>query len=200
MTHCVPSLGRFLGEGDTCLPDAPPHVLDVHRLTVAMSRGEAAAIETFYRAYFDRLYGEARRASRRDEAFCLDVVQDAVLRIMRTIQPVQSQHQLVAWLKLVIRTTAYDLLRSERRRRVREEAAIGNGSCEPADPEQLEWLRRKLREADPRIAELIELRFERGWTLARIAGRLGLTTATVDGRLRRALDRLRHAAREECHE
>jgi RNA polymerase sigma-70 factor (ECF subfamily) len=165
-----------------------------------MSRGEAAAIESFYRGYFDRMYAEVRRATGRDEAFCLDVVHEAVLRVIRNIRRVESEAQLAAWLKLVIRTTAYDLMRSERRRRVREESAVGNQCCELVDPEQLEWLRGKLREVDPRIAELIELRFERGWTLARIAGRLGLTTATVDGRLRRALDRLRTAAREECHE
>jgi RNA polymerase sigma factor (sigma-70 family) len=200
MTHCVPSLGRFLGEGDIRLSDAPPHVLDVLRLTVAMSRGEAAAVETFYRAYFDRLYAEARQACRRDESFCLDVVQDAVLRIMRTIRPVDSQPQLVAWLKLVIRTTAYDLLRSERRRRSREQFAAGDAQQETTDMERLEWLQEKLRAIDPKIAQLIELRFTNGWTLARIADRFGLTTATIDGRLRRALSVLRSSAKGECDE
>jgi RNA polymerase sigma-70 factor (ECF subfamily) len=199
MTQCVPSLGRFLGEGDIRLPDASPHVLDVVRLTAAMSRGEAAAVETFYRAYFDRLYAEARQACRRDESFCLDVVQDAVLRIMRTIQPVESQGQLVSWLKLVIRTTAYDLLRSERRRRLREQFAT-DVQQKAADTERLDWLQEQLRAIDPKIAHLIELRFTNGWTLARIADRFGLTTATIDGRLRRALSALRSAAKGECDE
>ena len=35
------------------------------------------------------------------------------------------------------------------------------------------------------------------WTLARIAEWFGLSIATVDGRLRRALGRLRESAREE---
>lgn len=197
MIRCVPSLEQFLSEWDIRVPDALPHVLDVVRLSAAMVRGDGTAVEAFYRAYFDRMYAEARRASRRDEAFCLDVVQEAVLRILRTIRPVESEAQLSAWIKLVIRTSAYDLLRSERRRRVREQNALGH--IEPAanDPEQLAWLQEKLRSVDPKIAELIELRFGRGWTLARIAGRLGLTTAAVDGRLRRALHSLRHAAREE---
>jgi RNA polymerase sigma-70 factor (ECF subfamily) len=200
MTQCVPSLGRFLGEGDTCLPDVPPQVLDVVRLTAAMSRGEPAAVETFYRAYFDRLYAEARQACHRDEAFCLDVVQDAVLRIMRTIRPVESQPQFMAWLKLVIRTTAYDLLRSERRRRLREQSAAADVKQEAANMERLDWLQGKLRAIDPKIAQLIELRFTNGWTLARIADRFGLTTSTIDGRLRRALSALRSATKGECDE
>ena len=40
-----------MGE-DTPLPDAPPQELDVARLTAGMAHGEAAAIESFYRACF----------------------------------------------------------------------------------------------------------------------------------------------------
>jgi RNA polymerase sigma factor (sigma-70 family) len=197
MTFCLPSSGPLPSEWDIHVPDAQPHVLDVVRLTAAMARGDGTAVETFYRAYFERMYAEARRASRRDEAFCLDVVQEASLRIIRTIRPVESEMQLTSWLKLVIRTSAYDLLRSERRRRLREQSALAR--IEPAadDLEHIAWLEEKLRAVDPKIAELIELRFAHGWTLARIAGRLGLTTAAVDGRIRRALHSLRNAAREE---
>ena len=82
----------------------------------------------------------------------------------------------------MVRTSVYDLLRSERRR------GCGNKrwlpQIEPAadDVEHIAWLEEKLRAVDPKIAELIELRFAHGWTLARIADRLGLTTAAVDGR------------------
>ena len=192
----VRSFGPFMGGWDTCLPDAPPQALDVARLTAAMARREAAAIERFYRACFGQLYAEARHVTRRDEAFCLDVVQDSVLRILRTVRPVESGAQFAAWLKLVVRTTAYDLLRRERRRKAREQLAAPDRHASQADEDQLRWLEEKLREIDPRIAELIELRFTHRWTLARIAERLGLTTAMVDGRLRRALGKLRAAALE----
>ena len=65
-----------------------------------MTAGNAKAVETFYSQYFDFLYHHARRATRRDEAFCLDVVQDAVIRIMRTIRRVESGGQAspgLAW-------------------------------------------------------------------------------------------------------
>ena len=44
--------------------------------------------------------------------------------------------------------------------------------------------------------EIIELRFHNRWTLARIAGKLGISIGTLDGRLRRALRQLRNRARE----
>ncbi len=99
------------------------------KLTTAMSAGDQSAVEMFYRRHFDRLYAQARRASRRDEAFCLDVVQESVLRIMRTIRPVRSEGQLRAWLRLVVQTTALDQLRNEKRRQKREMAVV------PADAE-----------------------------------------------------------------
>jgi RNA polymerase sigma-70 factor (ECF subfamily) len=172
-------------------------------MTSAMAAGDGDAVESFYRRYFDRLYAEARRATRRDESFCLDVVQESVLRIVRTVRAARTEIQLVAWLRLVVRTTAYDLLRSERRRQRREAlAAIGPADEAPDEPsaddeEQLAWLRGQLDRLDPEIARMIDLRYRRRWTLERIAQQLGISIGTVDGRLRRALRRLRESAPEE---
>jgi RNA polymerase sigma-70 factor (ECF subfamily) len=174
----------------------------VDKLTAAMAAGDQDAVETFYRRYFDWLYAQARRATRRDESFCLDVVQDAVLRIVRTIRRVSSEPELRAWLRLVVQTTALDRLRSERRRQRRELAfaAIGpqevmSQACESA--EQLEWVKQQIMRIDPRLVQIVELRFERRWTLARIAQDFGLSIGTIDGRLRRALKQLRRQARED---
>ena len=174
---------------------------DVAALTAAVSTGDAAAVETFYRRYFDRLYDEARRATRRDEAFCLDVVQEAVLKIVRTIRPVASEAQLLAWMRLVVGTVALDLLRSERRRRAREAGvtrtpADGEVDADLERDERVAWLREQIQRLDPQIVRLIELRYVQRWTLSRIAERFKLSIGTVDGRLRRALAGLRNAARE----
>jgi RNA polymerase sigma factor (sigma-70 family) len=194
--------------------DDPTDKLATAALTAAMAAGDPAAVEAFYRRYFDRLYAWARQATRRDEAFCLDVVQDAVLRVVRTVRPASGEAQLVAWLKLVVRTTAYDRLKADRRRDRRHRAAAladvpaGNpaGSTavatadddDPSDPadlaERLGWLRAELDAMDPGLARLIDLRFTERWTLARIGGLLGVSVGTVDGRLRRALARLRERA------
>ena len=169
----------------------------VAQLTSAVARGQEPAVELFYRRFFDLLYRHARQVSQRDESFCLDVVQDAMLRIIRTIRPVATEAQLVAWLKLIIKSVAYDALRRERRRKGRE-AARGTVVNQPAtdESERLAWLRGQLLALDPPLVRLIELRFVHGWKLARIAQLLGLSVGTVDGRLRRALDRIRRQAGE----
>ena len=184
---------------------------DTDKLTAALAAGDERAVESFYRSYFDWLYEQARRATgRRDESFCLDVVQDALVRVMRTVRRIDSEARFRAWLKLVVQTAACDRLRKERRRRRHElaaaaaaaaEAGFGDRAAERTDStdaaEQIEWLKREIRRMDPRIAQMIEWRFEQRWTLARISAMLGLSIGTIDGRLRRALRDLRERAAEE---
>jgi RNA polymerase sigma factor (sigma-70 family) len=179
------------------------------QLTRALAAGEEDAVATFYRQYFDWLYAQARRASGgRDEAFCLDVVQDAVLRVMRTVREVSAENQFRAWLKLVVQTAACDRLRSERRRQNHELAAAtvatgrsGSAAGETIDrDDQLAWLRGQIARLDPRIVQMIEWRFHERWTLARMSEKLGLSIGTIDGRLRRALRDLREQAIEEFDE
>ena len=177
----------------------------VQTLTAAMVAGNARATEAFYRQYFELMYLHACNITRRDESFCLDVVQDAVLRVIRTIRPTSCEAQLAAWLRLVTQTAAYDLLKSESRRRKRETRvalAVGSsGSTAEAltDEDRIAWLREEITSLDPQIARMIELRYEKQWTLARIAESLGLSIGTVDGRLRRALGTLRSRAQRSAH-
>jgi RNA polymerase sigma factor (sigma-70 family) len=175
---------------------------ETEQLTAAMSRGDRRAVGAFYERYFGLLVQFARAAARgRDEHFCLDVVHDAVLRIVRTIKPVKGgEPKLAAWLQLVIRSVAYDLLRREQRRAAREKEVGSQPHSKCANGHdlsaQLSWLRDEIRQLDPRLIELIELRYERRWTLAAIGERLGISTGTVDGRLRRALKHVRARAKE----
>jgi RNA polymerase sigma factor (sigma-70 family) len=192
----------------------------IPQLTAAMARGDEPAIESFYRRYFDLLYRHARQVSRRDESFCLDIVQEALLRIVRTIRPVPTEPQLVGWLKLVVKSVAYDLLRGERRRQEREavrgsapglfaagafvtglaEDPVAAADARDETADRLAWLRRELLALDPELVRLIELRFLHGWTLARIGALVGLSKGTVDGRLRRALESIRRKSTALCGE
>lgn len=178
----------------------------VSRLTSGMAAGDVATVERFYRDYFDRLYGWARKFTRRDESFCLDVVQDATLRIVRNIRAVHAEQAFVAWMRLVVQTTAYDLLKASARRTTREQTVADTEltDASPADEqsqrEQLDWLRAEMDALDPALARMIDLRFSAGWTLARIGRRFGISAGSVDGRLRRALATLRQSARERFHD
>ena len=182
---------------------------DITSLTASLAAGDSAAVEVFYRRYFNLLFRAARRAAGRDEAFCLDVVQEAVLRVIRSAERTESEAAWTCWLRLVVRTAAYDLLRAESRRRRREtgvaisvnEAAMPPAAtaCDDADERdaRLAWLREQIAQLDPQVARAIDLRYHQRWKLARVAAALGLTIGTLDGKLRRALDRLRRQARQD---
>jgi RNA polymerase sigma factor (sigma-70 family) len=100
-----------------------------------------------------------------------------------------------------VRTTAYDLLKSENRRR-RREAAVAVGvdaavvTTGESDEERIAWLGEQIGRMDPALARAIDLRYSRGWTLTRVASALGLSIGSVDRRLRRALRTLRSMAAE----
>lgn len=166
---------------------------DIATLTTGLAAGDESAVERFHQHYFPVLYAAARTASGRDESFCLDVVQEAMLRILRCIRPVTTAAQLHAWLTLVVRTTAFDLLTAERRRQRREQD-WGHGLAprgDDPDAERLAWLRAEIQTLDPALGRMFRLRYEQGWTLARIASLLGVSIGSVDGHLRRALDHVR---------
>jgi RNA polymerase sigma factor (sigma-70 family) len=185
-------------------------LIDTASLTASLAAGDEAAVDSFYRRYFDLLFRAARRATGRDEAFCLDVVQESVLRVIRSARRTESEAAWTAWLRLVVRTTAYDLLRAESRRQRREKRVgasfkgeavfqAGHQPCDAAEDRErrLAWLREQIVRLDPQIARAIDLRYNQQWKLARVAAALGLSIGTLDGRLRRALDRLRRQARRD---
>lgn len=165
-------------------------------LTAAIARGDAAAFERLYREWFDRLLALAGAATRRDEAFCLDVVQEAFVRVIRGPRVCRTEAELAGWLRRCVLSAAVDRLRGEARRARREAQAGGGVSAAAADAEQLAWLRDRLAELPPEDRELLRLRFEVERTLEEIAGASGGTWAGVHGRIRRTLERLRQAAWE----
>jgi RNA polymerase sigma factor (sigma-70 family) len=171
----------------------------IAELSAGVAAGDERAVESFYNRYFDLLYRQARRACGRDEAFCLDVVQESILRVIRTIRRVDSERQLVTWLRLVVRTAAYDLLKSERRRRKYEAVLVpAPVDAQDTDQDQLERLGQEIARLDPQLATMLDLRFQQAWTLARIADFFGLSVGTIDGRLRRTLRLLRKRLTEVC--
>jgi RNA polymerase sigma factor (sigma-70 family) len=180
----------------------------VHELTSAVASGDTEAFARLYRAWFDFALAEAHRCSGRDEQFCLDAVQNAMLRIIRRIQPLTTEAALAAWLKACVRSACLDLLRSDARRARRDTATasvhriVGASPRVPSaeDQERLAWLREQLSAVDADTARALDLRYRVGWTLARVAQAMGLRTGAVDGRINRTLSRLRAAAQEDWHE
>ncbi len=177
---------------------------EVRALTSAVASGDTEAFARFYRAWFDSMYTVARRATGRDEAFCLDVVQDAMLRVIRSLKPMNTTGDLRRWLRVLVASCAYDRLRQESRRRAREKRAVAGRSnpgpsalCADDVDRRLRWLHEELESLDDRSVQLLLMRHRFGWTLQQIGNVLGLKPGTVDGRLRRLQRTLRRRAKEQ---
>jgi RNA polymerase sigma factor (sigma-70 family) len=179
----------------------------IQTLCARVASGDPEAFSRFYRAWFDRCEAEARRATGRDEAFCLDIVQDAMMRVIRSMPRagLDGDDAVAAWLRTVVRSCAYDRLRAERRRTAREARrgpAIDRSSSathhRPNEvDQQLAWLARELASLPREQARLVHLRYRLGWTLARIGRATGLTASAADGRIGRAVAAIRRRADKE---
>ena len=75
-----------------------PGVECVPELTGAIARGDTVAFGEFYEVWFDRAFSMARSVSKRDESFCLDVVQDTMMRAVKYMKPMPSEKALTNWM------------------------------------------------------------------------------------------------------
>ena len=170
-------------------------VARAHDLTSRIARGDHDALEEFYRLWFDRCLALARSFTRRDETFCLDVVHDAMLRVVRSIRPMSTDTKLERWMTRVVCSAAIDRMRKDARRD-RRERTHGHTRTPDAAPtpdlaDDIAWLRARIGELPADDRALLLQRFTRDRTLRAIAESTGTTEAGVHGRIRRLLERLR---------
>ncbi len=177
------------------------------RLTRAIARGDTEAFKTLHDAWFDRALALAARLTRRDEAFCLDIVQETMIRAARKIPELATLEQVDAWMGVVVHRAALDRLRAERRRVIheREAAAMlgaGRGAVrapefDPEIGERIEWVLGELSRMDERERGVLMARFGRGRSMREVGSEQGMTGGSGHGLLRRTIARLRARAREE---
>ncbi|MEZ5966897.1 MAG: sigma-70 family RNA polymerase sigma factor [Planctomycetota bacterium] len=182
--------------------DVPPGRAPSYPLTARIHAGDTAAFSTFYEAWFDRLVAMARLLTRRDETFCLDVVQECLLRVVRKMPALASEDAVAAWLVRTILRAAADRLRADKRRLAREDvAATLRPPAHPAsddaalDAEERTWLRHRLADLPEGDRRLLLARFGDGDSLAAVGERFGITGDAAHGRIRRLILRLKDAAR-----
>jgi RNA polymerase sigma factor (sigma-70 family) len=180
--------------------------------TLRMSQGDRDAFLAFYDAFFDFMLQVAKRSTGRDEQTCLDLVHDAMLKAMRCMKPIPNEPQLKAFVRVLTQRIALDFLRREHRHaQLIHRWGVAQGSQELVSQEhepaerideqaRIAWLTAQLQVLDTDQQRLLDWRYRLGWTLQSIAFRLGLKTGAVDGRIRRAVERLRLLSEEETHE
>jgi RNA polymerase sigma factor (sigma-70 family) len=170
------------------------------RVSSGIAAGSRDALSALFAARFDFLLSVARERTRRDESFGLDCVQDTMLKVARSLPPLDSLAALDTWLRRTILHAALDRIRSEHSRAARH-VARGEARAADADDERIADLQAELDRLPAEERHFLLLRFRSGLTLAQIAAHTGNAPKAIDSRLRRVLARLRvrlgASAREE---
>jgi RNA polymerase sigma-70 factor (ECF subfamily) len=177
-----------------------------HELIALLDRlasRDAAALQSLYQRTSGRLYGLALRVVRQTE-WAEDVLQDAFLTIWRSAPEYRaSLSPPMAWMGLIVRSRALDLLRRQRaegggRTQAFDEVLAETlpetqpGPQELADAsEQARLLHHCLQQLAPVQREALSLAYLRELSHSEMAERLDQPLGTIKTWIRRGLDKLR---------
>ena len=180
------------------------------KVTRGIRAGNADSLETFYAEYFDLMFTEAHKVTGQGESECLDIVQDSIFKLIQCIKPIGDQKKLSAFVRTVVRSVAYDRLRNRLARKKRElqygelHTNQNPKTNEWPDPNEwvdnearILWIEQQVERLDPEMKSIFRFRYRLGWSLKKIANKLGIKTGAVDGRIRRALGKIRSNAKEQ---
>jgi RNA polymerase sigma-70 factor (ECF subfamily) len=163
----------------------------------AAQRGDERALEQLFRHHWRRAHRAALLVVG-DAAAAEDIAQESFLAAVRALDRFDRRRPFGPWLHRIVVNRAIDWARARALRR-----ELGDGETpEPAAPEQpasahARELAVALAELGPEHRAVIVLRYLLEYTPGEIADLLGLPRGTVNSRLRRGLDRLEAALREE---
>jgi RNA polymerase sigma-70 factor (ECF subfamily) len=163
----------------------------------AAQRGDARALEQLFRHHWPRAHRAALLVVG-DAAAAEDIAQESFLAAVRALDRFDRRRPFGPWLHRIVVNRAIDWARA---RSLRRELAAEQAP-EPPAPERAESpharrLAEALSELGPEHRAVVVLRYLLEYTPGEIAALLDLPRGTVNSRLRRGLDRLEDALREE---
>jgi len=163
----------------------------------AAQRGDAQALEQLFRHHWPRAHRAALLVVG-DAAAAEDIAQESFLAAVRALDRFDRRRPFGPWLHRIVVNRAIDWARA---RTLRREVAA-DGVPEPPAPErpespQARRLAAALAELGPEQRAVVVLRHLLEYTPGEIAALLDLPRGTVNSRLRRGLDRLEQALRED---
>ncbi len=157
--------------------------------------GSQRAFEALVTRHVDLVYSAALRQVRVPQ-LAEDVTQSVFIVLSRNARSLKPGAPLVAWLYLVTRRAAIDLVRAENRRRARETTAMEIAAMNSTSPE---WSRMEpllddaMETLEERERMAILLRFFEGKSLREVGEALGTSEDAAQKRVSRALEQLRAA-------
>ena len=168
-----------------------------------VARKDAAALKTLYDLCSSKLYGLAMRVVSQRE-WAEDVLQEAFLNIWRSAGDYRaSLSPPMAWMGLIVRSRALDLLRrrASDRAHVTQELdetladTLPGDAANPMDTPQASeqaWARHQcMGQLESRHREVVSLAYMRDLSHSELSTQLKLPLGTVKTWIRRGLDQLR---------
>lgn len=165
--------------------------MEVDALTRGMAAGREEAFGLFLARYGWRLLRQATGHTRGNLHVAEDLVQDALMRIVRKTKVCQTENELLNWVTAVVRSVAVDHARkvASQARRIAEMPVV---ILEYADAYPDEWLETGIKRLSEEERQLIQLRYQNGLTVREIASKLGISQEAIESRLVRARSHLRN--------
>ena len=164
---------------------------------------DRAALESFYEAYFDRVYGYVRRMLG-DDAQAEDVTQEVFLNIQRSVDGYDPARPLSPWVFTIATNQVRDHWRAQRRvdpldgARLDEEDARPDPPAREAGPlpaleaaELARTLAAAIEELPESLRTTLVLRTQEGLSFEEIAQLVSRNETAVRKRYSRALEQLR---------
>lgn len=169
---------------------------DAELLRCFAERREEAAFAEVVRRHVDFVYACALRRVAGDAHLAQDVTQQVFCDVARRARELASHAVLAGWLHTSTRFAAAHAVRTEQRRRAREQAAFNMNVPANEGEGAVAWealrpvLDQTMDELDERDRSAVILRFFEGRSFAQIGARLRLTDNAARMRVERALDKL----------
>jgi RNA polymerase sigma-70 factor (ECF subfamily) len=172
-------------------------------LVLRFRRGETAAFDALVARYV-RLAGAVAYAVLGDFEAAADVVQEAFLKVHGALAELREPEKFKGWLHGVVRTTALDALRKQKRARSSSLEAIeghedlvpdaARGPAPRAEKKELEErVLRAIQGLPENYREVVIMKYLDERSYKEIAETLGITVETIESRLFRARKLLKSA-------
>jgi RNA polymerase sigma factor (sigma-70 family) len=159
-----------------------------------VERGSDQAFAALVERHIDLVYSIALRTVQ-DPHLARDIVQKVFILLARKPGSIRNARVLAGWLYRTTRFTAASTLRTERRQREHEKAAMELNTLQPDSPSLCQALAPYLDEAmdalDPVDQGAVALRFFEGKSLREVGQALGMSDDAAQKRVARAVERLR---------
>jgi RNA polymerase sigma-70 factor (ECF subfamily) len=160
-------------------------------LVMAALRGDAESFSRLCEQYYPALVAIAY-AQLAERHMAEDAAQEALLAAYRDIVKLKEPARFAGWLATICRNIAIDMAKA-RAREKHAESVDCSGVLNPSrhEDDTVALVREIILRLDPNMRDIVYLKYYSRMSYDEIARMLGISAEAVNGRLRRARDRIR---------